>query len=373
MMTEHFDFNIPTAVIFGNGRISELAKHLPAGIDRLLIVTDKKVARAGSALDKIIAQTAHLEVTMFDEVQENPSIELIRQASRVAREKDSQLVIGLGGGSPMDAAKGIALLAANDGDMGAYLAGKTPENPALPVVCIPTSSGTGSEVTQYAVFTDPQNQNKAGYSHPSIFPRFSIIDPELTYSMPEQVVIDTGFDVLTHCVEAYLSRLAFPLNDMIALHAIEEVLQHLKSAAHKNKDAMGHMSYAAMLGGIVIAHASTILLHIMAYPLTVFHRVPHGRANAALLPGFLEYMKEHASAQAREKITRLEEHFRRYGIDNIESYVNSFGIFTRLSAYGVEPSQLELFTRKTIVKGDIRITPAPITEKSLLELYRSLM
>ncbi|MCP5046815.1 MAG: iron-containing alcohol dehydrogenase [bacterium] len=372
LMMKRFDFNIPTTVIFGRGRVSELNRYLDPGIKKLLIVTDKNVAAASGALDKVLAQTSHLSVSVFDEVPENPPLSLITKGSHRAREENSEWVIGIGGGSPMDAAKGIALLAKNSGDMSDYMAGKKPREDALPVVCIPTSSGTGSEVTPFAVFTDPGNQNKGGYSHPSIFPRFSIIDPALTYSMPEQVVINTGFDAFTHCIEGYLSTDSFPLNDALALHGIRVGLEHLEAASRKDREAMDHMSYASLLGGIVIAHANTILNHIMAYPLTVFHRVPHGKANAVLMPGFLDFIKPRAYPEAQEKIAVLEKMFNAHRSGGINAFVEGFGISTRISDYGVEASQLELFAQKTIVKDDVRITPAHITEGDILELYRSV-
>lgn len=267
----------------------------------------------------------------------------------------------------MDAAKGCAVLAVNSGDMRDYMKGKTMENDPLPVVCIPTSSGTGSEVTPYAVFTDPADQSKGGFGHPGIFPRFSIIDPDLTFSMPESVVINTGLDALTHSIEAYLSTEAFELNDALALHSIEVILKDLPAASRKDKEAMSRMAYASMVAGIAITHAGTILLHIMAYPLTVFHNMAHGKANAVLLPAFMEFMKE--KSRVKEKVSRLEEIFKQVG--GIKEFVNSFNISTRLADYGIKESEFDVFVKKTIIKSDIAITPAKITEADIFSIYQS--
>ncbi len=362
-----FIFNIPTKIIFGNGKIAQLKEYLDPEIKRVLIVTGKNVGRKSGALDKIVPQLEQKQFFFFDKVEENPTLEQVKKCGELAKEKDVQLVIGLGGGSPMDAAKGCAVLATNPGNMIDYMNGKPLSHEPLPVICVPTTSGTGSEVTPYAIFTDPENQSKGGFSHPGIFPRVSIIDPELTYSMPEDVVNNTGLDVLTHALEAYLSTDTYDLNDLLALHSIEIVLENLEAASKKDKKAMSRMSYASILAGIAITHASTILLHIMAYPLTVFQKVPHGRANAALLPAFLRFMKE--KSVVKERVARLEKMFERVG--GIKHFINSLNISTALSSYGVDKSQLELFAQKTIIKGDIEITPAEITERDIINIYLS--
>jgi alcohol dehydrogenase class IV len=364
---KNFIFSVPTKVVFGNGRINEVNAHLPHGAGNILIVTDKNVSQKSGALDKIVSQFNREAIHVFDAVEENPSLDLIKKAARLAREKDIGIVMGLGGGSSMDAAKGCAVLAANSGEMSDYIKGKSLENNPLPVVCVPTSSGSGSEVTPYAVFTNHENRAKECLSHPGIFPRVSIVDPELTLSVPGSVAINTGLDALIHSIEAYLSTESYALNDLLALHAIETILKHLSAASQKDRDAVSHMSYAAMLAGIAITHAGTILLHIMAYPLTIFHKVPHGKANAVLLPAFLVYMKENSFI--KEKVIRLESIFEPVG--GVKRFVNGLGISTRLSDYGIEQSQFRGFVQMTIIKDDVAITPADVTEAGILSIYRS--
>lgn len=363
---KNFIFNVPTKVVFGNGRINEVKAHVPHDAGNILIVTDKNVAQKSGALDRIVSQFNREAIHVFDAVEENPSLGLIKKAAAVAREKNVGIVMGLGGGSSMDTAKGCAVLAANIGEMSDYIKGKPLENNPLPVVCVPTSSGSGSEVTPYAVFTNHENRAKECLSHPGIFPRVSIVDPGLTFSMPKPVVINTGIDALTHAVEAYLSTESYALNDLLAFHAIETILKHLSAASQKDRDAMSHMSYAAMLAGIAITHAGTILLHIMAYPLTIFHKIPHGKANAILLPAFLAYMKKNSFV--KEKVARLETIFEPVG--GVKGFVNSLGISTRLSDYGIEQSQFPGFVQMTIVKDDVAITPADVTEAGILSIYR---
>ena len=364
---QNFDFQIPTKIVFGGNRISELHQQIEPAIERILIVTDKSAGKKSGALSAIFPQMESKTVVLFNDVEENPSLETVEKGVRLARENDVELVIGLGGGSPMDAAKGIALLVTNDKPMQDYLGGEMPEHGPLPIICVPTTSGTGSEVTPFAVFTNSETQSKEGYSHPGLYPIASIVDPELTYSMPETVIVNTGMDVLTHAIEAYLSALAFPLNDLFAVSAIETVLGHLESASKKDTQSMGAMAYASMLAGVSIAHASTILLHILAYPLTVFHGIPHGKANAVLLPAFMRFMRENSTVKA--KVNYIDKLFEK--LNGIEAFLAKFGITTSLSDYGIKNDEFEKFASKVICKGDVAITPAEITEDIIVTIYRS--
>jgi len=358
-----FNFYLPTKIIFGTGRIKELRANIPPGSDNILIVTDKNVAEKSGALDSILIQLKDKNVEIFNEVKENSPLFLLKKGKDISRRKNIQMILGVGGGSSMDTAKGIAVLATNSGNMIEFLEGKELTDDPLPVVCIPTTSGTGSEVTPYAVFTDPEN--KRGYSNSKIFPLFSIIDPELTYSMPENVIINTGIDALIHSIEAFLSAESFLLNDQLALQAISIIMENLRHATKKNRGAMQQLSYAAMIAGVAITHAGTILLHVMSYPLTVFHGIPHGRANAILLPGFIEFMKERSSV--KEKVCRLEQIFKDSG--GIKNFVAEFNIEPKLSAYGIREDEIPVFVEKTIVKDDVKITPAEITKQDIFNIY----
>jgi len=362
---QNFNFYIPTKIIFGSGEIKKLRDNLYNDFNTILIVTDKIVSRESGALEAVAGQFEEHEIIIFDEVEENPSFNTLEKGRKIAKERCSEIVIAIGGGSPMDAAKGIAVLSSNEGNMKEYMQGKILQKDPLPVICIPTTSGTGSEVTPYAVFTDPDNQTKGGYANPKIFPLLSIVDPELTYSMPENVVINTGLDALTHSIEAYLSTEAFPMSDMVALESIQVILKNLEKASLKNEEAMAEVAYASMLGGIAITHGGTILLHIMGYPLTVFHKIPHGRANALLLPEFMNFMKNNSTV--KDKVCILNQMFRMYG--GIEVFINNLGVSTRLSDYGIQENEIDTFVQKSIVKGDVKITPAEITKQSIADIY----
>ena len=364
-----FKFHLPTEIVFGRRRISDLGERLDPGFERIMIVTDRNIAEKSLVLDAVVSKLRSRRVSVFMDVEENPSFASVERGARTARESEAQLVIGVGGGSPMDAAKGIALRTANRHDIRVLVQGLKPENPPLPVVCVPTTSGTGSEVTPYAVFTDVENRNKVGYANPALFPILAVVDPEMTYSMPAAVVVDTGLDALTHALESYLSTEAFPLNDGLALRAVDIILANLGKAAQKDLEAMDQMSYASMLAGINISLGGTILLHIMGYCLTAFYGVPHGRANAALLPSVLDYLRDKSTVKNR--IRSIDERFEAF--DGIRDFIGSLGIPTRISDFGITEDDLPEFVKRVIVKGDVKITPAPVTEQDIFDIYRAAL
>ncbi len=361
-----FNFHIPTKIIFGKGKIDLLKSELSDDIKSILIVTDKNLHLKTNIVEDIKFQLSDLGVFIYDEIEENPSMKTVDSGAQFAIKNKIDLILGIGGGSSMDAAKGIALLANNDGCIQDYLNGKKPNKPTLPLVCIPTTSGTGSEVTPFAVFTDKKDESKKGYSHPFIFPMLSIIDPELTYSMPKNVRINTGLDVLAHAVEAYLSLESNELNDQIALESIGLVVDHLLKAVEMKKSSIQAMAYSSVLAGIAITHASTILPHVMGYPLTVFHQIPHGRASILTLDAFMNFLDN--DAKTHKKIEILQSIFKK--VNGLRGFLNSLNVSSKLRNYGVKESEIELFVEKTMGKGDIAITPGKINKTVVKNLYK---
>jgi alcohol dehydrogenase len=363
---QEFTFHIPTKIIFGAGKIKTLSQEIPEAYKSILVVTDQNLRFKTDIIKNAEAYLVNFKVFIFDKIEENPSIESIDVGAQLANENGIDLVLGIGGGSSMDAAKGIALLAKNKAPLKDYLNGRTPENEALPLLCIPTTAGTGSEATPFAVFTDKQDESKKGYSHPSIFPMTSIIDPELTYSMPKNVRINTGLDVLAHSVEAYLSLESNILNDQIALESINLVIENLLQAVNEEKSSISNMAYSSVLAGIAITHASTILPHVMGYPLTVFHQIPHGRASILTLAAFLNQMENIAEVQ--EKVKILNSIFQKVG--GLVKFLNSLGVSAKLSDYGINETEIDLFVEKSIFKGDVAITPGSINRRIIKQIYQ---
>lgn len=364
---KNFTFNIPTEIIFGKNTISKLKDKLNKDIKKVLIITDETISKKTDILKTVKENISELEIEVYNKIEENPSFDTINEAGKTAGKFNPDVIIGLGGGSSMDAAKGIAVKAANEGNIEEYISGRKIKIKAIPIVCIPTTSGTGSELTPFAIFTDKIRQIKTCLFDKCIFPEFSIIDPELTYSMPRNVTVSTGLDVLAHSAEAYLSTDGYDLNDIIALRSIELVIQNLAKASENDRKAMDNMAYASILGGIAITHASTILPHIMGYPLTIHHNMPHGQACTVVLPSFLDFMKKHSFVAS--KINKLESLFKEAG--GAKNFIENLGISCSLSDYNISESEFREYAKQTIVKGDVKITPAKITEDIIFDIYMS--
>jgi alcohol dehydrogenase class IV len=279
--------------------------------------------------------------------------------------------VAVGGGSVLDAAKAIGVRATHSGDIRRYTRqGGVPVEPIVPpVIAIPTTAGTGSEVTPFAVVTNHQEGSKQGFASPSIFPKLAIVDSELARSMPELVIVDTGLDALTHAVEAYISLDASAMSDIYALRAIEIVRDQLPAAVRGDKTAMDEMALAATLAGVAISHAGTTLLHVMGYPLTVFHQVPHGRASACMLPQYLDFLKRYGTAP--ERVARIEAILAPAG--STRSFIERFGVSTSIADYGVGPEELPAYVDQVLVKDDIQITPAKIGRSEITRIYEAAL
>ena len=360
---------LPTKVIFGTGKLNELSEHLPTSIKRALIITGKRSSRENGSLQALQDVFKKLRITyeVFDRVEPNPSTNTVNEAGQLARNESPDIIVGLGGGSAMDAAKCVAVLATNPGNIEDYI-GKEATNPPLPIVAIPTTAGTGSEVTQYAVLTDTKLNRKRAYASTKIFPTLAVLDPQFTVTMPAHVTIDTGMDALTHAIEGYLSTRATPLSDVLAIEAIKLIKTYLPKVATNGGDltARSHMLYASMLAGMVISQTRTIMLHAIGYPLTTLYGIPHGRANAIMLPYVLDFLTD-------VRTDRIEEIIKLFGgkdLTAIEQFVHSLGISTKLSDYGITEPDISRFVDD--VKNRTRnlsVTPKPVTPADILTLY----
>ena len=366
-----FEYFSPMRIVFGEGKLQEIASFLPP-VERILVVTGRNSSKKNGTLDLLKASLKEKTLFIFDEVEENPGLETVNKGTRIAREEKVGLVIGLGGGSPMDAAKCIALLATNDGIIEDYLAGDKDAYSPLPIIAIPTTAGTGSEVTQHAVIT--MGSHKKGYSNQGIFPKVAILDPKLTSSMPPDITVNTGVDALTHSIEGYLSILATPESDNVAIEAIKIIKDELPKVARdgENLEARSRMLYASMLGGLVISRTRTIILHALGYPLTTFYGLPHGRANGALIPWALEFLGRNVGVQSfeplQEKISSITEIF-----GDINEFINNLGISTRLSDYGITQNDIPRFIKDVWGRRNLEVTPKEVKREDIENIYKQAL
>ncbi|HOZ45413.1 MAG TPA: iron-containing alcohol dehydrogenase [Candidatus Hydrogenedentes bacterium] len=282
-----FQWNMPTRVMLGKNALDSLANDDSGLGRRPLVVTGRSSARASGALDRLLAQWPNAVV--FDKVEENPTTDTCDRGAAVCRENRCDLVVAIGGGSPMDAAKAIAMLACNPGRCEDYFGRDVFKKGNLPIIAVPTTAGTGSEVTPYAVITDHAHTFKKTIAGQTLFPQYALLDPTLSVSMSATITANTGFDALSHAVEGMISLKSTPLGDALALESCRVIRQWLPRAVEAPDDleARGQMLYAAMLAGCVIAQSGTTAIHGMGYYFTLEFGLPHGLANALLLiPAF---------------------------------------------------------------------------------------
>jgi alcohol dehydrogenase class IV len=288
-------FLLPPVVVYGAGaseRAGAEARRLAPKGGRVLVVTDRGVVQAGYA-GRVTAslEAEGFKVSLFDGVQPDPTVQNVADALALYRREAADLIVGLGGGSSIDCAKGAAVLATNPGPITAYAGLDKVPGPAAPLIAIPTTAGTGSEVTKYTVITDTGRNVKLLIGSPHITPRVALVDPRLTYTMPRGLTAAVGIDTLTHAIEAYVSVRAQPMTDLLALNAIRLVAGNLRQA-WANPDgvaARDQMMLASLQAGMAFTNASVALVHGMSRPIGAHFHVPHGLSNAVLLGPVMDF------------------------------------------------------------------------------------
>ena len=292
-------FEMPE-VIFGPGaltRIGQCAKRL--GGERILLVTDPGVIEAGW-LDEALRsfREEELEVAVYDNVVTNPRDFQVEEGVEHYFRKQCDVVVAVGGGSPIDTAKGIAILASNPGAIHDYEGCNRVTQPPPPIVCAPTTAGTGADVTQFAVILDTERKVKMTLLSRAIMPEISLVDPRVLRTKPPELVAATGMDTLTHAIEAYVSSLSWALTEPYALHAVELVAKSLPRAVKTGDPAaLESMSVACLEAGLAFSNAILGAVHALAHPLGGFYDLHHGLANSLLLPVVVKRNLEHSMAK----------------------------------------------------------------------------
>lgn len=370
-----FRYVAPTEIRFGDALLDEIGEHI-RGAKRVCVVTGLKSAEQSGLKGRIetLLCDAGVENVVFGAASPNPPCTEVDTIAARAREAGCELVIGVGGGSAMDAAKGVAVGATNRRPV-ADLIGTQWPNRALPLLLIPTTAGTGSEVNQYAILTDTEQGDKVNLHGPDTVPYLALLDPELTVGLPLEYTVDTGVDAFCHAVEGYISRRATPLSDALALEAIAQVRSALPRVCTKPDDigARGRMLYAASVAGLVIAQAGTTMVHALGYHLTLRHGVSHGRANAALIAHGLDFNYD----AAPDKIGRVYELFGgsrdRGGVEALTAWLHELGVVTELAHYGVTDGELARYADYVMTKGNTKSSPRVVDANDVRGFLRRIL
>jgi alcohol dehydrogenase len=292
-MIKPFSFTGAGKIVFGTGSFQKLAEHVQ-GLQgrRPLIVLDKNLAAAG--FGKKVADVldgSGLKLSFFEQAEPEPRLELADEGAKAALKGKCDLVVGIGGGSAMDLAKAVAAVAGNKGKATDYLGLNKVPGPGLPTIMVPTTAGTGSEVTFTAVFVRRNLEKKEGMNSPFLYPDIALLDPELTLSLPPEPTATTGLDALCHAIESYTSIQASPMSEMVSLEAIRLISDHLRTCVHNGADleARAEMLLGSLYAGLGLANAGVTAVHSLSYPLGGKYGVPHGLANTLLLPHVMAF------------------------------------------------------------------------------------
>ncbi|HUB48636.1 MAG TPA: iron-containing alcohol dehydrogenase [Acetobacteraceae bacterium] len=299
----------PRVLLVGGGTVRQLAELLGKfGLSRPLVVSDPIMVSTGliqRALEPLTQ--AGMAVTVFSDTVSDPTDTVIEAGVAALRRGNFDCLIGFGGGSPIDTAKAMAILAAGGGKMRDYKAPVAADTGALPIIAIPTTAGTGSECTRFTVITDTEHDEKMLIAGLGALPLAAIVDYELTYTVPARTTADTGVDSLTHALEAFVSKRANPFSDALAVSAMELIGRHIRTAYAEPRNAAARegMMLGATQAGLAFTNASVALVHGMSRPIGAHFHVPHGLSNAMLLPAITRFSVQAAPARYGEAARRI--------------------------------------------------------------------
>ena len=380
-------YNYPTTILYGPGAVAELGRRLAASGDRsFVLVTDAGVVKAGLAerVQQPLA-AAGLRVELFTDVHPNPIEEDVEKGVEAFRRSGAAGLIALGGGSPMDVAKAIAVLVTHAGPLSRFDDAKGGDknisNPVPPVYAIPTTAGTGSEVGRSGVIITRDTKAKTVIFHPSLMPKVAVLDPELTVGLPPGLTAATGFDAFTHGLEAYFAKGFHPIADAVAVGCMELVVDALPRAVARGDDleARGRMLLAASMGATAFQKGLGVI-HSLAHPLSTRYGVHHGLANAMLMPTALRYqLEEKADAftdDLRDRYQRVARLFRgreKAGPGELPEAVRAFrtriGIEDTLSERGLRREDIPELAREAYADPCHSLNPIPLSQDDLAAMY----
>ncbi len=355
-------FDFPTTLIYGEGALEELSLRIAkTRSSSLLLVTDKTLVEVGIVsfvMDELVKRG--LKVTIYDGTDSNPTEDNVLEGAEIYKEHKCDAVVALGGGSPMDVAKGVVVMAKNDGPLAKYdncFGGERHiTNPLPPLYAIPTTAGTGSEVGRSGVIIIKETNDKTIIFHPDLLPKMAALDPVLTKGLPPHITAATGIDAFTHSLEAYFSPEFHPMADGIALEGMKIILDNLETAVREgeNIEARSKMLIASSMGATAFQKGLG-MTHSIAHPLSSECGLHHGLANAIMLPFCIAFLEEsNLSEFQREKIADVQGLFEKRNLSketlsqSCKSYFERLGIKSGLSNYNVTEDQIKILSEKAL-------------------------
>lgn len=368
-----FNYYMPVRIITGENAVSENADQLILG-KRAMIVTGAHSGRKSGALDDITAvlDSRKIPYIVYDRIENNPSIESAAEGGSAAREFGADFMIAAGGGSPLDAAKAIAVYASNppeDGsDFELYdIFGGKYKNKPLPIAGIPTTAGTGSEVTPYSILTLHKEQTKKSFSSPEVFFKTAFLDGKYIVDLPLQTARNTAVDTLSHLIEGFTNKRSSPASDFIALEGLRVLGNNIGILCDGTPPAelCTDFLWASTLGGMVIAQTGTTIVHSMGYPLTYHKNIPHGMANGLLLG---EYMRR----ADKEMPWKTDLYLEALGMDSIDEVCELLKKLLPCDTTFTE-EELAEWTNTTILAKNVKSCPFDVTRELEIKMYKTCL
>ncbi len=315
-MNMNFDFNNPTRILFGSGKLNELGNQAMPGKKAMVLISNGKSTKVNGYLDRTLEQLhkAGVETAVFDGIMENPLKEAVMDGATFARENGCDFIVALGGGAVLDSSVAISAMATNDGDLWDYVQGGTGKgkplaNKGLPIVTITTTAGTGSEINCWGVISNFETKEKIGFGDPILTPVLAVVDPELMKTVPPKYTAYQGFDALFHNTEVMISNGVNIFSEAIALSAIENIVKYLPRAVKDGNDleAREHIAYGSTVAGITMQLTSTTAQHSMEHSMSAYHHnLPHGAGLIMISKAFAEFfIEKHACDEQFVKMAKV--------------------------------------------------------------------
>lgn len=385
-MIKAFSYAHPIKTILEAGAIkNRLVDEIKGlGANRILLVTDPGVLNAGLLNDAEAAlKNGGIEYKIFSDLEPNPRTESCYKGYEMAQEMEAGLIVAIGGGSPIDVAKAIALLMTNGGDLESYEGPEKYKNAPLPTICVPTTAGTGSETTAMTVITVKARNYKMTILGKNMLPNVALLDPSIFGKMPPFIAASTGMDALTHAVESYINLISNPFTDAYGVEAIRLIgkyLRHFVAQASDLEAATG-MLVASNLAGIAFGQVRLGNCHAMAHPLGGFCDVPHGVANSILLPHTMKFnmLADHGKYKViahllGEDVSRMTDlEAAPLAVEAVEKLSKDIGIPENLGLYGVTEDLVPQMSKDAMLSGNIAINPRVTKLADIEALYRAAL
>jgi len=366
----------PERIIFGCNALEQLSEEAARFGRRVLLVSGHRAMRKSGILDRVVNQldSGKMEVTLFDEVEHDPSLGTVDKGIKLAREKECEIVVGLGGGSALDVAKAVACLSKLKGHPREYHQGREVEAAGLPFVAIPTTAGTGAEITSNSVITDREKKVKKSIRSPYMIARVALVDPLLTLSLPAKLTAYTGMDALTQAVESFICRTSNPISDSLALRAIDLLFHNLPEAVREgeNVEIREKVALGSLLSAMAFSQTGVGAVHALSHPVGARFGVPHGLACAVLLPWVMKCNLE----VCREKFSLLAYQMGREKPEEVPQVLRELlkevGISPTLKEWRIREDDFSLLISQSR-GGTMSKNPRKMSDEELKEILRKVI